>query len=572
MRNDLRDLDYAFPSIPVGDNETPPSLRRLLYKGGASLRPDKAAEAIEKGLLGDVVLDRVALVSKIHEAISGPLIGGGSVETARQQIKKIVHFFAWAESGGAALTISDVQSTYIDWAAHLLHRATVVKNVSHASIHHYASLVGPILDTVLERAAPILYLTRITKPRKGKKPQGAQADKQNLQQTFAFGRLLQDICDGLPLKVIRTSNTVRIPLQHGGELVFRTGVQPLPEKSRSQSLVRASMKRALAYAADPSLDQRFRRGMINLRILAELLVFIGQTGLNLTQAQGLQLDNFSYSSDIDGYKVRDYKKRRGGEVLFEIFREYRSYFDRYLNWRRELLPEETRLFPVIRIGARNDARLAFNAIKGACKHAGVEWISPRMLRGTRVNWLLRRSGDPDMTAELAQHSKHMLLTVYEIPSQQRAISELTRFWQRHDPALAGEAPLPAVAPGKCNGKPKAEIAKPESAPEPDCGRPSGCLWCEQYRDIDTFDYVWALACFRHLKILELSKLAPERMKSKVTHPADHVIQRISGKITWFRKSNSTRHEWVEESLMRVEEGYYHDDWSYLIKAAESHSQ
>lgn len=572
MHDELRHLDFIFPSIPVGDKETPPSLRRLLYKGGVSLPPDKAAEAIEKGLLGDVLPDRVALVSKIHEAINGPLIGGGSAETARQQIMKVAYFFAWAESSGAALTISDVQSTYIDWAGHLLHRATVVKNVSESSIHHYASLVGPILDRVLERATPILYLTRITKPRKGKKPQGAQADKQNLQQTFAFGRLLQDICDGLPLKVIRESHTVRIPLQQGGEIVFRMGMQPLPEENRQRTHVRASIERALAYAADPSLDQRFRRDMVNLRILAELLVFIGQTGLNLAQAQGLQLENFSYSSDIDGYKVRDYKKRRGGEVLFEIFQEYRNHFDRYLNWRRELLPEETRLFPVIRIGARNDAKLAFNPIKGACKQAGVEWISPRLLRGTRVNWLLRRSGDPDMTAEMAQHSKQMLLTVYEIPSQQRAMSELTRFWQSHDPALAGQAPLPAVAPGQCNGNPETAIVKPESAPEPDCGRPSGCLWCEQYRDIDTFDYVWALACFRHLKLLEISKLPPEKMKSKVIHPAKQVIQKISGKLAWFQRSNSARHEWVEESLLRLEEGHYHDDWSYLIEAVEGRSQ
>lgn len=568
MRNDLQHLDFTFPSIPVGEGETSPSLRKLLYKGGASLPVDKANEAIEKGLLGHVLPDRVALVSKIHEAINGTLVGGGSAQTAREQIAGIARFVAWAESAGAVLTLSDVQNTYVDWAEHLLHRATVVKNVSEKTIHHYAAFVGSMLDRVLERATPMIGLTRIRKPAEGKKPQGTQADKQNLQTTFAFGHLLQDICDGLPLKVIRESYVVRIPLQQGGEIELRMGERPLPEELRQPSNVRRSKESALAYAADPSLDQRFRRDMVNLRILAELLMFIGQTGINLTQAQGLPLKNFSYSSDIDGYKVREYKKRRGGDVLFEIFREYRSHFERYLDWRRQLFPKEKRLFPLIRPSARDDAQLAFNPIKTACKQAGVAWACPRMLRNTRVNWLLRRSGDPDMTAEMAQHSKQMLLTVYQIPSQQRAMSEVTRFWQNHDPALAGEVPLLAVAPGECDGKPKAAIAKPQSAPAPDCRRPSGCLWCEQYRDVDTFDYVWSLACFRHLKVLEVSKLPPERKEGAVIHPAKHVIQKISGKLTWFRESNNTRREWVEESLLRVEEGHYYKEWSFLIEAVE----
>lgn len=328
------------------------------------------------------------------------------------------------------------------------------------------------------------------------------------------------------------------------------------------------MRGALAYAADSSLNRQDRRDKVNLRILAELEMFIGQTGMNLAQAQGLQLKNFSYSSDIDGYKVREYKHRRGGVVLFEVFSEYRSHFERYLEWRRGLFPNEDRIFPVIRDGARLDAQLTFALIKTACKMAGVAWVSPRMLRGTRVNWLLRRSGDPGMTAEMSQHSEEVLLTVYEIPSQQRATSEITRFWHRNDPALAGTAALPAVAPGECDGKPKVVPDKPESASEPDCTRPSGCLWCEHHRDIDTFGYVWSLACFRHLKTLELSNTPLTKNGSKVIHPAKHVIEKLSEKLTWFRESNDKRREWVEESLARVEEGRYHEGWSYLIEDME----
>ena len=503
------------------------------------------------------------------------LAGGGSPETARRQIANLTIFFSWADTSGAALNITEVAKTYIDWTEHLLRRVTVTKELKRLTAHNQARLVGQILDGVLHRPKPISSATRLKRSPGRKTPQSTQADKQNLHATFAFGRLLQDVCDGTPLSVIWGKFLVRIPLQQGGEIEFSpNGRKPRPQHERNPSSVRRSSKSALAYDADQSINHRFRRDLVNLRIHAELLMFIGQTGMNLAQAVRIPLSRFVYSSDIDGYKVREYKARRKGEVLFEIFSEYRAHFERYLEWRRELFPApETRLFPIVRRkGIREDRKITFHAIKSTCKKSRVAWIPPSALRRTRVNWLLRRSGDPDMTAEMAQHQKRTLLNVYETPCQQRAISEIIRFHLRNDPALADKALLLAVAPGECDGMPKTSFERPQTAPEPDCLRPSGCLWCEHHRDIDSLDYVWSLACFRHLKILELSHILPTKKESKVIHPVEHSIQRLSEKLLWFRESNKTRRDWVEESLARVEEGYYHDNWSYLIEAIEGASE
>lgn len=574
MHDDFRHLDLSFPAIPVGERETPPNLRRLLYKGGASVPARKVDQAIQEGLLGDVLPDRVELVRMIHEFITGNLAGGGSPVTARDQIRKIAYFFNWADKTGAALNISAVQKTYLDWAGHLLHRVRMVKNLKPHSVYTYARMVGQILDGVLNRMVPIVELTRLECPSTRKTPQGAQADKQNLHGTFTFGRLLQDICDGIPLSVIWGPRSVRIPLQQGGVIEFSPGHKALPEEERNPYNVRRSIQAALAYEADRSLARGFRCVLVNFRIQAELLMFIGQTGMNLAQAQGLPLRHFSYSSDIDGYKVREYKPRRQGEVLFEIFSEYRSHFERYLDWRRELFPDtEKRLFPLLRMpGVHERCRPAFGSIQTACEKASVPWTPPSILRGTRVNWLLRRSGDPELTAEMAQHHKRTLLNVYETPSLQRAVNEITRFHLHNDPILAGKDLLLAVAPGECDGIPVMSPARPESAQEPDCRRPSGCLWCLHHRDIDSLDYVWSLACFRHLKILELSRHSPTKKESKTVHPAEHAIQRLSAKLSWFRESNARRREWVEESIARVEEGYYHEQWSHLIEAMEGASE
>lgn len=569
MHDDLLRLDLTFPSFPVGDRETVPDLTRLLYKGGASIRVDRVAKAIEQNLLGSVQLDRVELVFQIHSYINGNLAGGGSSKTALGQFNELASFFGWADKNDAPLNLSDVSSSYIDWTEHLLWQVKITKHLTQMTAYHRARKVGQILDNVLDRERPISSTTRIKRPRTRKTPQGVKAEKQNLHTTFAFGRLLQDICDGTTINAIRDAATVCIPLQQGGEIEFKRPKKAGLEERSAKGNVREMKDSALLYEAVGMLAHRFVRDLINLRIQAELLMYIGQTSMNLAQAQNLRLQRFSYSSDINGYKVREYKKRRNGEVLFEIFSEYRSHFERYLEWRRKLVPStEARLFPFIRKDGTHEAqRINFGGMRSVCKRTGVKWTSASVLRGTRVNWLLRRSGDADITAEIAQHHTRTLLSSYAIPSQQRAISEITRFHLRNDPALFGEALMLAVAPGECDGIPNTSSEKPKSAPEPDCRRASGCLWCDHHRDIDSFEYVWSLACFRHLKILELSKNSAAK-NGTATHPADNAIQRLSEKLSWFRNSNTVRAEWVEEAFARVEEADYCPQWSYLIESVE----
>lgn len=571
MHDDIRNLSLTFPAIPVSKGETPPDFKRLLYKGGPSFPVEEVDKAIMQGKLGDVVPERVELVRLIHEFIAGLLVSGGSPVTARGQIKMVISLFAWADKSGSALSLSEVLTTYLEWSEYLLHRARVGKKLKEDTAYGYARVCGQVLDGVLERGMPMVTLTRLKKSRSRKRPQGAVADKQNLQGTFAFGRMLQDICDGTPLEVVWGPRPVSFPRQDGGEIVLgRSGRPANSAEKRLPSNMRKSVEAALVFEADRSLDHKERKSVANLRIQAEMLMFMGQTGMGLTETIKLPLHRFSYESDTNGYKVLDYKRRAGGQVLFRIFGEYRGHFERYLEWRRGLFPgTEQRLFPLIRAeGIRETLRPDFHPIQQVCKQVGIPWTPPSMLRRTRVNWCLRRSGDPEMTAEMAQHTERMLLEVYAIPSQQRAISEITIFWARNDPALAGKEPLLAVAPGECDGTPVAFPAKPKFTPEPDCISPSGCLWCTHHRDIDSFDYVWSLACFKHLKIIELSNHCPPPSERQVTHPAEHVIQRASEKLTSFRDSNDKRREWVEEALARVDEGNYHNQWSYLIETME----
>lgn len=567
---DARTLpDLTFPMVKLGKRETQWDLKPLLYRGGAAANVGQVSALINACVLGAPQFERLSLVLSLHAAITGKLVGGGSKATQASLLDTLRAFFTWSENANHPLALDTVTTTYLHWTDALLHRVRVVKDMSETSAYTEALRVSGILDEVLLRPTPLVQLSRIPKPPKRKTVHGVKADKQNLEWTFSFGHLLQDICDSLSISAIWGPLPVRITLRSGTVLEEWSKLKPADARITAQrdtesrrNNARVSDKARAAHANDRTLKTRYP--LTNLRVEAELLMFVGQTGMNLGQAYKLKLNNFFFSSDIDGYKVKDRKSRRGGEVLFEIYKEYRTHFERYLDWRRETFSDDERLFPFVTQSRSDTKTTQFSRMRTTCKKLGLQFVPPSMLRKTRINWLLRRSGDPDLTAEMAQHTKETLLTVYEAPSLQRAMNETMRFWAQSDPALARTTP---VAPGECDGTPVTMKNMPKDAPIPDCIRASGCLWCEHHRDIDSQDYVWSLCCFRHLKVIEVSKYrAPEIGAKK--HPAEHAVARLSDKLRWFRQSNELRRNWVEEALARIEEGCYHPDWMRLIEVEE----
>jgi hypothetical protein len=557
MHDGIKTFDLGFPSVDFSVYETPWNFNVFLYEGGAAARADLVQHQVAAGKLGKPLIERLDLVRALRDEIATSLAGGGSRATAASTIRVIRRFFSFADATSLPLTHCCAIDTYLAWCDEL-HLRTKLKHrkrrsndksrmtpLKDSSAFCYAANIGDLLDSVLGLRTSAIRLSRLQAPKKRKAPVGAQADKQNLQETFAFGSFLQDICDGLSLSVVLQAPwPVRIPLRTGQELM---------------------RCRSLSNPVENSQIPRGRETLVNLRVESELLMFIGQTGMNLSQAAALELRNFFYVSHLDGYQVKEQKNRRHGAVLFEIYKDYKPHFERYLTWRRELFPQSNKLFPFLRKkNARVDAACRGSRLRALCSELGIAFVSPRMLRNTRVNWLLRQSADPDMTAEMAQHTKQTLLSVYERPSLQRAMIEVTRFWKKVDPALTRRE---AVAPGGCTGESQADEFIPRHAPQPDCSRQAGCLWCVNHRDIDTLDYVWALASFKYLKIVEMRKVCVPSSDASIS-PAKLTIHRIDEKLKWFNDSNDLRRNWVIEAQARVEESAYHPDFEVVIGDAE----
>jgi hypothetical protein len=164
---------------------------------------------------------------------------------------------------------------------------------------------------------------------------------------------------------------------------------------------------------------------------------------------------------------------------------------------------------------------------------------------------------------MAQHTKETLIRVYEEPHHQAAAVEISKFYRMTDPGLT------SVGPGMCIAKihPAQPASTSEDRVQPDCSTPAGCLFCEFQRDVDSEDYVWSLATFQYLKMLELDKYVPPQ-GNQAEHPVHAVIERIQQKLMHFADSSANRSLWVEEAANRMKEGRFHDHYAGLIHLLE----
>lgn len=544
--------------------------RPLLYWGGAAAHAGQAADLIERGALGAPDMARLPLILKIREAIIDQLAAGGSRYTAASHVKNVRKFYAWADKLHQTLTIDTVASQFLSWTDYLEHRrrSGAIKRIT---AYTEAQRVAALIDNVLDLEMGLLNQTRIRKrSRGGPKPPPYRAAQ--LDQLFAYGHVLCDLCEALTVEAISGSLPILIRFRSGKVIEHWCGLRDVTTLKTPQNGTgwdkKVVLNRRQAWSDDTSL--KTRSSIVNLRVKAEMLIFIAQTGMNLAQVRKLKAGSFSYQSHLAGYTVRHvYKERRQGQVAFDIYSEYRAFFERYLAWRRTTFSSaEDLLFPVVRrIEYRQSVSGGqlveqFHALTDICNELGVRFIGPSMLRKTRINWLARKSKDFDITAEMAQHSKETLLRNYLQPDPQVAAAEISLFFQRADPVFA------APGPGICI-QPQAMAVDdiPRGAPRPDCVSPAGCLFCTHQRDIDSEDHAWSLVTYRHLKTIELATNKPVPTKG-AAHPSALVIVRLTEKIEVFRCSSGERRRWVEESKARIKEGEYHPMWRGFIELSE----
>lgn len=568
--------DLSFSSLKYGSIETPLCMKAFLYKGGAQVKRRLVSSLITNGSLGQPIAERLPLLVAIHEVLSDKIAIGGSKHTLQGTLNKIKQFYVNAEKNDRNLTIENIKHEYLSWVDTLKEKQRLKLTTEKAVYEHAYKLATPIAEVIGISSRTLIRAAGLKKPSKAKSALGKKSEKQRLDKLFEFGHSLFDITTSLSVKAIRGPIPIRINFRGGAVFDDWCGLVPISQGADSGELsanFNSSIngKRHRRWQADSTNETRFPA--INLRLTAELLIFISQTGMNLAQATNFRVSGFSFQSHLDGYQVRRvYKNRKKGEVEFEIYSEYRGVFESYLKWRSEIFPNDTSglLFPFIAPAGKTIQTVTrFNRIKKIMKLIGIQYTGPRSMRSARVNWYVRRSNDPDMTAEQAQHSKQTLFRYYLKPHHQIVVSEITNFWRQSDPLITPPSPGACV---KREPLPIPQLAT--SAPRPDCANPAGCLFCVHHRDIDSFDHVWSLVSYRHLKTIEQSlnrtSSAQESLdQDERVSPAELVIDRISTKLAAYQQGSEIRSGWVHESLLRIDEGHFHPKWDGFIQLIEN---
>jgi integrase len=556
-----------FPGLPYGTHEARHDLSSLLYCGASKIPLDKVMAEIANGTLGEALQPRIPLVVAIYDVLTAQVRAGITHTTMKNRIYVLRIFFSWCDQYHPVLELNSVEAAFRQWVEFLLHRVRVEKSIKNMTAYRHAKVIDVLLKSVLGLRLGLLATTRLTANTKKHKAVGSEADKQNLEETFAFGRFLMDVISYLSVEKMVGALPIVIPLRDGRTITNHCGLQDKTPEESCQTTAEKNKFLKRRAPIEPGLVFAKRHSLVNFRIEAEILVFISQTGMNLSQAAMLKKGEFRFQSDgADVLVYRVYKGRRGGEAEFAIFKEYAPLFKSYTEWLGALSdPDDDRLFPFVyphKIPSKGAAP-RFQAVIGRCEILEIKYFRPLALRKTRINWLLRKSRDPDLVAEMAQHTKETLIRVYEEPHHQAAAVEISKFYRMTDPGLT------SVGPGMCTAKihPAQPASTSEDSVQPDCSTPAGCLFCEFQRDVDSEDYVWSLATFQYLKMLELDKYVPPQGK-QAEHPVHAVIERIQQKLMHFADSSATRSQWVEEAANRMKEGRFHDHYAGLIHLLE----
>ncbi|XHH29410.1 hypothetical protein WIW49_00215 [Xanthomonas euroxanthea] len=502
---------------------------------------------------------RLSLVLSLRDCAEAQYEESPSHRTFVSNYQTLRGFYAYCDTHDLDPTIANVIDIFVAWAED-------VRN-SKKPISHYSSatrLVRMLSESTDISGDRFKIPARLVKP--PRRNNGSRHEKQDLEKAFAFGKLMRVIADLL------TTETITGPLP----LKFDFGEKSL----ELWSGIPSDDTLSAAHAAKSRPDQKWkpdkgrvhkltagplaaRRTLVNLRIEAELAIFIAQTGMNLAQAFNLSVSRFRYRTREGGFLVKGvYKARRGGEVAFEIFNGYRQHFDRYLNWRNSVAdPNDERLFPfAVRPCDPHRQEHHCNGLRRLCRQAEIAYIGARELRCTRINYFLRRSDDLLLTAAVAQHSVGVLMG-YQRPHHQRAATEITGFWNELGSSLL------SAGPGTCSGSPRSMPVR-AGQPVPDCRSAAGCLFCLDHRDEMSLDYAWSLVTYRYLKSLELAAYPPVRQTSPEPPTPRIVITALSEKLNQMRLQGGYGPKLVQEAEDRVIEGDFHPRWSDIINAAE----
>jgi hypothetical protein len=155
-----------------------------------------------------------------------------------------------------------------------------------------------------------------------------------------------------------------------------------------------------------------------------------------------------------------------------------------------------------------------------------------------------------MAAEMGQHDLKTYARYYSRPHHQTAAVEFSRYYKTLDASRA------SVMDGTCGGnEPRLITSAPQRLDVPDCINPASCFFCENYKGIRAYDYIWSILTFAKLKHFEqLCNKCP------ATEPSD-LIARINEIQEQFSSQGAACAAWSDKAAKQIALGNHHPRWA-----------
>lgn len=546
MTNNLPDLTVRHRRI-----DTPKSpnwnLTPLIYEGGTNISRRRASYLEEVARLPLKSKPFICIIEQCKSHAEGLMDTGSSLVTVEKQLRHIKQFIDYVDTKQKQLdTVDSIGNALYTYSEHLFTRIAL-KEIGSTPAYCYVADLALFLNGIFENLQFSMDQTRL-KPRK-KSPRALSRSAEKVK--FSDAAKLANFCFEIS--------------QNFKPSTLTSGLLPITVSVDSKQVNLTQIIKNSA-TVDKDFTQTWATRAFNARVAAEVMIFLAMTIQNQAPTYRLKRAKFDYKHLGEKYEVREYKARRGGDVLFKIPKPYKPYFERYLVFVNEYAPDSQWLFPFLEKceGFRRRTDDDTNAqLRPLCLRHHVPWTCARDFRSIGENLLMRMASDEKTAADYANHAISTFRQAYEFPSLQRAMIQIGRFWDKSDPLTHG-TPTVSLFNSPCNGKPIPVKDATNKLPQPDCINPTGCIGCVHFRDDDSFDYVWNLHSFKYLEII-----ASSSHRTKETKASNIGIDWANLKINWFKTSkNVERSKWVDEAQMRIEEGDYHPNWSRKIQKFE----
>lgn len=537
---------FEFHQIPYTAREVPLTLQPLLWEGGAACDMRIFWKKVIDNKLGAMHESRVTLIRTIYNLLSDIVVAGGSRETLKTGVNHVRSFYKCADLYRMHPTAETALVVYCKWVKDLYERRKIDNtNGSEAGIYGAASFMASLLGEATELGRDTFVVTSgLQPPRKSSAALGAKVDRQNFSQTKKFAEVLIDIINSIS----NDRCLGALPLK----ITFRSGlsVEHYAAAKRNASVPAAGSN--ILLDTSPSI----RYPVFNIRIEAEMLLFMSQTSMNLSEASKLKLQDFRFKEEGAFTQVYAYKGRKKGEVIFTIFKEYKPFFLNYLAFRRLINSEanSSLLFgrfpqPGNPVSRNPNPRSLIMFLK----RMGVPHRPASEFRKTRQNWLARKSGNPEMASEMAQHDLETYARNYAKPHHQTAATEFAGFYAR-----LAENRKAALGGGCVEVNPIPIASTPLEINIPDCINPALCLFCVNYKGQITYDYIWALLTFGRLKMYE-DLCHRKGQAGGITE--NSIVKRVREIAKQFSEVNAKCSGWYLKADGKVRAGEYHPRWA-----------